>query len=314
MTPDSSAVFDLAGLIDLLRLGGPVVAVLVAMSVIALAIILLKCCTLGGMLMLHTKVKFALAGRTAHKVEAVKKKVFAEYEWKGVDPPVIGASLKDPQDVRRMVQRCDVMVNIAGPFMLTGAENLVEACLLFDTDYVDVNGEIPFTHKLLECHEYAEKNNVMVVPNAAFAGGATDVLATYAVDKLAEIKGKRCNKCVGFVTSTGQLAPSGGTVATREAMAGAMRDHGHLMMDPFSLGGRIGDGKRPEDQDRELHKIAKADMGMTVRAQRSFCARARSSNRAAACGGRRHTQTPALLWRRSRAFSVSDCPATWYGS
>ena len=43
MTPDSSAVFDLAGLIDLLRLGGPVVAVLVAMSVIALAIILLKC-------------------------------------------------------------------------------------------------------------------------------------------------------------------------------------------------------------------------------------------------------------------------------
>lgn len=224
-----------------------------------------------------TKVKFALAGRTAHKVEAVKKKVFAEYEWKGVDPPVIGASLKDPQDVRRMVQRCDVMVNIAGPFMLTGAENLVEACLLFDTDYVDVNGEIPFTHKLLEYHEYAEKNNVMVVPNAAFAGGATDVLATYAVDKLAEIKGKRCNKCVGFVTSTGQLAPSGGTVATREAMAGAMRDHGHLMMDPFSLGGRIGNGKRPEDQDKELQKIAKADMGMTVRAQRSFSARARSS-------------------------------------
>ena len=43
MTSDSSAVFDLAGLVDLLRLGGPVVAVLVAMSVIALAIVLLKC-------------------------------------------------------------------------------------------------------------------------------------------------------------------------------------------------------------------------------------------------------------------------------
>ena len=39
MTSDSSAVFDLAGLVDLLRLGGPVVAVLVAMSVIALAIV-----------------------------------------------------------------------------------------------------------------------------------------------------------------------------------------------------------------------------------------------------------------------------------
>lgn len=43
MTPESSTVFDLAGLFDLLRLGGPVVAILVAMSVIGLAIVLLKC-------------------------------------------------------------------------------------------------------------------------------------------------------------------------------------------------------------------------------------------------------------------------------
>ncbi|MES1928740.1 MotA/TolQ/ExbB proton channel [Salinisphaera dokdonensis CL-ES53] len=43
MTPESSAIFDLAGLFDLLSLGGPVVAVLVAMSVVGLAIVLLKC-------------------------------------------------------------------------------------------------------------------------------------------------------------------------------------------------------------------------------------------------------------------------------
>lgn len=43
MSPDSSTIFDLAGLFDLLRLGGPVVAVLMAMSVFGLAIVLLKC-------------------------------------------------------------------------------------------------------------------------------------------------------------------------------------------------------------------------------------------------------------------------------
>jgi len=43
MPTDSSTVFYLAGLFDLLRLGGPVVAVLVAMSVAGLAIVLLKC-------------------------------------------------------------------------------------------------------------------------------------------------------------------------------------------------------------------------------------------------------------------------------
>ncbi|WP_353247594.1 MotA/TolQ/ExbB proton channel family protein [Salinisphaera sp. T31B1] len=42
MTPDTSTVFDLNGLFELLRLGGPVVAVLVLMSIVGLAILLLK--------------------------------------------------------------------------------------------------------------------------------------------------------------------------------------------------------------------------------------------------------------------------------
>eukprot|EP00958_Prasinococcus_capsulatus_P013749 scaffold1421_cov293-Prasinococcus_capsulatus_cf.AAC.3 len=51
--------------------------------------------------------------------------------------------------------------------MKTGGEMLVEACLAYDTDYVDVNGEIPFTHKLLEYHRYARQKGVFVVPNTA---------------------------------------------------------------------------------------------------------------------------------------------------
>ena len=42
MTPDTSPFIDFAGLIEILRLGGPVVAVLVVMSVFGLAIVLLK--------------------------------------------------------------------------------------------------------------------------------------------------------------------------------------------------------------------------------------------------------------------------------
>ena len=50
-----------------------------------------------------------------------------------------------------------VVINVAGPFMLTGGEALVEACIEYDTDYVDVNGEIPYAARLLEWHEPALK-------------------------------------------------------------------------------------------------------------------------------------------------------------
>lgn len=43
MASDGSAVFELSGLLDLLHLGGPVVAVLIGMSVVGFAIVLLKC-------------------------------------------------------------------------------------------------------------------------------------------------------------------------------------------------------------------------------------------------------------------------------
>jgi len=42
MTPDTSTVFDINGLFQLLQLGGPVVAVLVVMSIFGLAMLLLK--------------------------------------------------------------------------------------------------------------------------------------------------------------------------------------------------------------------------------------------------------------------------------
>ncbi|WP_111748507.1 MotA/TolQ/ExbB proton channel family protein [Salinisphaera orenii] len=43
MTPNDTAFFDPSGLIKLVQLGGPVVAILIAMAVVGLAIMLLKC-------------------------------------------------------------------------------------------------------------------------------------------------------------------------------------------------------------------------------------------------------------------------------
>lgn len=141
-------------------------------------------------------------------------------------------------DVWDMVSQTAVVVNVAGPFMLTNADLLVEGCLHAGTHYVDVSGEVPFTARLIErYHRAAKATGTMIVPNAAFAGGAVDI-ATYCVAKHA----RQCNnnkpvRQVMVYTSMNKASiPSGGTLATRQAMASSMRDFGRLMADPFALG------------------------------------------------------------------------------
>ena len=200
---------------------------------------------------------FACAGRTPAKVEAVLAEVFAGHPLLGkID--VIRASLDNVFDIERMVHECRVVVNVAGPFMLTGGEALVEACIEYDTDYVDVNGEIPYAARLLEWHEPALKAAVHVVPCAAYAGGMPDLGAFWTVKRLRETFGEETRRCRGYLSTEGNvaaLAPSGGTLATRAAMATSTKKDRAAMANNFSLGGRVHGGHRDEDQDAFLNQI-----------------------------------------------------------
>jgi len=90
-------------------------------------------------------VSFALAGRNAEKVNKAKAEVIEARQERdnAHDPPVMEVSLSDARAIRQMCLSADVIINIAGPFMKTGGDLLVEGCLHYGTDYVDVNGEIP---------------------------------------------------------------------------------------------------------------------------------------------------------------------------
>ncbi|KAK3280103.1 hypothetical protein CYMTET_12044 [Cymbomonas tetramitiformis] len=204
-------------------------------------------------------IKFALAGRSAEKVKATKEKILDQHPY-GYDPDIIQASLSNGHDLRRICLLADCVINVAGPFMKTGGQMLVEACLEFGTDYVDVNGEIPYTYDLLKYHDAALRSGTIIVPNAAFAGGAADVAAGFACNALREKYGVPTRTLRGYISASGVSAPSGGTLATRATMAAAMRDVGSLMSNPFALGGKIGatnDKPRTEDLDKELQLIHK---------------------------------------------------------
>jgi|TARA_B110000305_G_scaffold54836_1_gene60502 short subunit dehydrogenase-like uncharacterized protein len=168
----------------------------------------------------------------------------------------------------------------------------VEACIEYDTDYIDVNGEIPFSAKLIEYHDWARNNDVLIVPNCAGAGGVPDVGAFYTFRKLQEriaksrlddpmengtvsddkenatdnidkssepIDSEKVDCGIDtmhmYLCGSGGGVPSGGTLATRAAMNAAMRDVHSLMMDPYALGGAIKRGQRPEDADKNLSVV-----------------------------------------------------------
>ena len=120
-----------------------------------------------------------------------------------------------------------------------------------------MNGEVPFTKKLIKYHDWAKTNRVLVVPNAAGAGGIPDVGCFYTVRELRKKLGENAavNKMHMYLYGSPGGAPSGGTLATRAAMNAAMKDVAGLMSNPFALGGSIMGGRRPEDADRNLSQV-----------------------------------------------------------
>ncbi len=203
---------------------------------------------------LGTDITFALAGRTPSKLHARVNEIAEKFPDTTYRPEIIQADIADARAIRVLCLKARCVLNVAGPFMNTNAHLLVQACIDFDCDYVDVNGEVPFTHKLIQQHDYAKKQGVIICPNAAGAGGLPDLAAFYSATELRKKSDADITKMHMFMHGNGGV-PSGGTLATRAAMTKAMSKVAKIMGDPFALGGVVGDGKRVEDSDKTLNKI-----------------------------------------------------------
>ena len=203
-------------------------------------------------------VTFALAGRTLSKLQKRMDEIAVKFPDATYRPEIFRADISNPMDIRTIVLKSKCVLNVAGPFMTTNAHLLVEACIDFDCDYVDVNGEVPFTHKLIGLHDYARMRDVIICPNAAGAGGLPDLATFYAAEELRKVSDADVAKVHTFMHSNGGV-PSGGTLATRAAMTAAIGKVAKIMGDPFALGGVVGDGKRYEDSDKVLNKIEHYD-------------------------------------------------------
>jgi len=218
---------------------------------------------------------FALAGRSRSRVQDLRDRAFAG--TKHEDAPILQMCYDDVFSIIDLVKSARVIVNVAGPYMLTQGELLIDACICMGVHYVDVSAEVPWTLRIKDLHRYALKERVFVVPSAGTAGGYPDLGVHLCAKRAREEHGEELACAACYVSLGGAAAAAScGTLRTRAALAGIGEAERDRMADPFSLGGfvperdrwglktcsiELGTGKvsarmRPEDADANMGRIA----------------------------------------------------------
>lgn len=150
-------------------------------------------------------LRWALAGRSLKKLEALRDALAAEYPAMASLPLVV-AQGESPDSMRSMAARTRVLLTTVGPYATLGAPALA-AALEGRCDYVDITGEPNFVRQsIVENHAKAEAAGLRIVHCAGFDSIPHDVGVYETVKALQGASEITVN---GYVRAQG--APSGGT-------------------------------------------------------------------------------------------------------
>jgi saccharopine dehydrogenase (NAD+, L-glutamate forming) len=122
-------------------------------------------------------LRWAIAGRNAEKLEAVRDRL-------GADVEVLVADADDPAALADVARRTRVVVTTIGPYLQHGGP-LVAACAEAGTDYLDLTGEPEFVDQTyLEHHRTAVRTGARLVHACGFDSVPHDLGAYYTVQQL----------------------------------------------------------------------------------------------------------------------------------
>ena len=177
-------------------------------------------------------VKWAMAGRSAEKLEAVRGEM-------GVSKNIalVIADANDPQSLADMASRAKAVITTVGPYQYYG-EPLVKACVEAGTDYVDLCGEPAWMHDIIRQYDGAAKESgARIVLSCGFDSVPFD-LGVYFLQRHAKTEtGKALPKIRGRVRkmkgtfSGGTAASLGGTMERAKKQPEILG----WLKDPFSL-------------------------------------------------------------------------------
>jgi len=114
-------------------------------------------------------VRWGIAGRNAEKLQAVVEEFGLD------DIPVVVADVEDKASLDAMANRCNLVLNTAGPYTLYGS-TVVESCARLGTDHIDLNGEPLWMHEVLtKYEEAARKSGARIVFSCGFDSIPSDL-------------------------------------------------------------------------------------------------------------------------------------------
>lgn len=177
-------------------------------------------------------VKWAMAGRSLTKLEAVRDEIGAP-----VSTPLIAANADDPAALRAMAARAQVVISTVGPYQLYG-NDVIAACVETGTGYVDLCGEPNWMHDMIVQHDAAAKaSGARIIFSCGFDSVPFD-LGVWTVQQATKAKfGQPAPRVKGRVRKM-QGTFSGGTFASGKATAAAAAKNPGVfktLLDPFAL-------------------------------------------------------------------------------
>lgn len=150
--------------------------------------------------------RWAVAGRHRPKLESALAAAGAS----AID--IFVADSRDQASVDAVAARTRVLLTTAGPFALYGTP-VVDACVRFGTDYVDITGESGWVRELVgRYHDRAAEQATRIIPFCGFDSVPSDLAAFLLVRQLQRRPVTHLDVRTYFRLSGGGL--NGGTAAT----------------------------------------------------------------------------------------------------
>jgi short subunit dehydrogenase-like uncharacterized protein len=185
------------------------------------------------------EVRWAIAGRSQAKLEAVRAALVASYPTQTAltSLPILIADSNDLPSLRALAAQARVVCSTVGPYAQYGSD-LVAACVAERASYCDLTGEVHWMRKMIDAHHAeATANGVQIVHACGFDSIPSD-LGVLTLQQLAqETFGSPCTEVVLAVTrSKGGI--SGGTIASMLNTIEQVRANPSLrkvLGDPYSL-------------------------------------------------------------------------------
>ncbi|WVR09607.1 hypothetical protein IAU60_006679 [Kwoniella sp. DSM 27419] len=167
-----------------------------------------------------SRFDFILAGRNRERLESANGRL-------GTKREIAVCDLKDEQAVAELVEKGQVIINLAGPFRWHNAETLIRECAKKGKHYVDLTGESAWlaTDIVPRYHELASQTGACIIPSCGFDSVPSDITLYLALKTLQERFGKQATIAESesfFKIKNASM--SGGTIQSMYSLAELPKD------------------------------------------------------------------------------------------